>query len=252
MYDLLRLAGPPNRGRVLSGHRRVRSGDADANRVLRLDGVARYAQDIAFDDLFDAAEDGDHGAWVLRRTVIEVHRMPVFHDQLRVRTWCSGIGARWCTKRTTLDSADGARVEVEGFWVNVDPTTGRPASLSARMVATFREAAGDAPLRWRRMLTQAPPADPAPSDGGADREFALRLSDVDWLGHLNNATYWSALEQVLAGHTSGPVEAVLEHAVPVDPGERLRLRTSADGATQHVWFLVDGAVRAVARVRPRV
>lgn len=245
MNDLLRLAGPPGRGRVLTGHRRVRSGDADATRVLRLDGVARYAQDIAFDDLFDAAEDGDHGAWVLRRTVIEVHRMPVFHEQLRVRTWCSGIGPRWCTKRTTLDSADGSRVEVEGFWVNVDPSTGRPAPLSARMVATFRGAAGDEPLRWRRMLTGSVP------EGAADHEFALRVTDVDWLGHLNNATYWSALEQALAGHTSGSVEAVLEHAVPVDPGEHLRLRTSTDEATQRVWFLVDGAVRAVARVRPR-
>lgn len=239
------LEGPPARGRVLTGHRRVRSSDADVTRVLRLDGVARYAQDIAFDDLFDAAEDGDHGAWVLRRTVIEVHRMPVFHEQLRVRTWCSGIGARWCTKRTTLDSEDGARVEVEGFWVNVDPTTGRPAPLSARMVATFREAAGDEPLRWRRMLTL-----PAP-DRAVDHDFPLRLTDVDWLGHLNNATYWSALEQALTGHTSGPVEAVLEHVTPVAPGEHLQLRTSTDGGANHVWFQVDGAVRAVARVRPR-
>lgn len=241
---------------MLTAHRRVRSSDADVTRVLRLDGVARYAQDIAFDDLSDAAEDGEHGAWVLRRTMIEVHRMPVFHEQLRVRTWCSGIGPRWCSKRTTLDSEDGARVEVEGFWVNVDPTTGRPAPLSARMVATFREAAGDEPLRWRRVLNRPAPVGSAPKSPAlksvVEHDFPLRLTDVDWLGHLNNATYWSALEQVLAGRTAGPVDAVLEHVAPVAPGEHLQLRTSADGTSRYVWFLVEGAVRAAAQVRPRV
>lgn len=242
----LLLPAHPGRGRLTTQHRRVRSGDADAARVLRLDGVARYAQDIAYDDVHDAAEDGDHEAWVLRRTVIVTHRLPVFHEPVEISTWCSGIGPRWCARRTTIGSGAGARVEVEGFWVNVDPTTGRPAALSPHMVGIFAVSAAPEPLRWRRLLPARPRGD-APTG----TPFPLRVTDLDWMGHVNNAAYWSALQQVLPGGldggSGGGTEAVLEHAAPVLPGEALELVVE-DG---HVYFTVDGGVRAVARVRSR-
>jgi acyl-ACP thioesterase len=240
------MVDPPGRGRLRTEQRRVRSGDADADRVLRLDGVARYAQDIAFDDVHDAAAGGDEGLWVLRRTVIVVHRLPVFHDPVQVRTWCSGIGARWCTKRTTVSSAGGARVEVEGFWVTVDAGTGRPAPLSPRMVAIFAPSAAPEPLRWRRLL----PARPGGTSGAVRRPVPLRSTDVDWMGHVNNATCWSVVEQVLPGLRATPVEAVLEHAAPIAADDQLEVLVEPAAGATLVWFLVGDTVRAVARVRP--
>jgi len=80
------LTAPPARGRVYLAQRRVRANDVDTGRRLRLDGVARYLQDIAFDDLADAGFAQVHPLWVLRRTVVDVLRPARFHEDVRLRS----------------------------------------------------------------------------------------------------------------------------------------------------------------------
>jgi len=82
------LTAPPARGRVYLAQRRVRTNDVDTGRRLRLDGVARYLQDIAFDDLADAGFEQVHPLWVLRRTVVDVLRPG------STRTFACAPGAR--------------------------------------------------------------------------------------------------------------------------------------------------------------
>ena len=117
------LSPLPAEGRVFTRARRVRASDVDTDRRLRLDGTARYLQDIAYDDLTDAGFGEAHACWVLRRSVVRVLRPAVFDEDVRLRSWCSGYASRWCTKRVTVDGSRGALLETEGFWVNVDPLT---------------------------------------------------------------------------------------------------------------------------------
>src|SRR6478672_9106154 len=89
----------PVRGRRFVGHRTVRLADASPAGRLRLDAVARHLQDVADDDARDAGL-GQDGTWVVRRTVVEVHRAPVFREALELTTFCSGVGSRWAERRT--------------------------------------------------------------------------------------------------------------------------------------------------------
>ncbi len=215
MPESSELAALPAQGRVFTSHRRVRANDADTQRRLRLDGMARYLQDVAFDDLNDAGFSQVHAFWVLRRCIIRVIRPAHFNDEIRLRSWCSALSGRWCNKRVTIDAGSGALVETEGFWINVDGSTGIPAPLSEEFIARFSVPAADHKLHWRRMLPR-PPVGDDPLQG---TPFPMRAADFDWLSHVNNAAYWYVLEDYLEDEhrdlLDGEYEAVLEYNAPI-------------------------------------
>ena len=245
------LAALPAKGRVFTSQRRVRANDADTQRRLRLDGMVRYLQDVAFDDLNDAGFGQAHPYWILRRCIIRVIRPAHFDDEVRLRSWCSALSARWCNKRVTIDAPGGALVETEGFWINVDGSTGMPTPLSEDFLARFSVPAVDHALHWRRMLA----APPSPNGAGTLRgtPFPLRAADFDWFSHVNNAAYWYVIEDYLEEEhrelLDGEYEAVLEYNAPITRGEQVEVLSTVTPAMLHLWFLVQGRVRAAARVR---
>jgi len=76
--------------------------------------------------------------------------------------------------------------------------------------------------------------------------WPLRATDVDLHGHVNNAVYWQAVEDVLGSVVDlrAPLRAELDFREPIDFGEPLELAVTAD----MVGFVVGGSPRAVARV----
>ncbi len=186
---------------------------------------------------------------MLRRCIIRVIGPAHFDDEVRLRSWCSALSARWCNKRVTIDADRGALVETEGFWINVDGSTGMPAPLSEEFIARFSVPAVDHKLHWRRML----PRPPQGADALRGTPFPLRAADFDWLSHVNNAAYWYVLEDYLEDEhrdlLDGEYEAVLEYNAPITRGEQVEVLTTVGEATLHLWFLVQGQVRAAARVR---
>ena len=81
----------PAEGRVFRAGRRVRLADADASGRLRLDGCARYLQDIGNDDTADSGIEDPSTTWVARRAVIDVHRAPRWREWADLTTWCGPI-----------------------------------------------------------------------------------------------------------------------------------------------------------------
>lgn len=240
------LSALPERGRVFTTQRRIRANDVDTERRLRLDGVARYLQDIAFDDLRDTGFAEVHPFWVLRRTVVDVLRPARFDEEVRLRSWASGFDARWCNKRVTVDGHEGALLETEGFWINVDAVTGMPAQLSDDFLTLFPEAARGERLQWRRWLREHPPAGPRSA-------FPLRATDFDWFSHVNNAVYWHVVEEHLDQAPwlmEVPYRAVVEHLAPITRGERLDVAVRVDGTALTIWMLVDEKVRSMAHIAP--
>ena len=239
------LAPAPSAGRVHTAERRVRLGDASPAGRLRLDGVVRYAQDIAHDDSLDSGLP-DADAWVVRRTAIEVHRFPVYDEPLTLRTWCSGVGSRWADRRTTLAGAAGGLVEVVSLWVAVDAVTGRPRTLGGSFAGLYGEAAGGRVVSPR--LSHAPP----PPDATAT-PWPLRFTDYDVLGHVNNAAYWEPVEELLAGRRDlrAPMRVELEHAVAVEVGARVEVvRDERADGTLAAWLRGDdGTVHASVLLR---
>jgi acyl-ACP thioesterase len=76
--------------------------------------------------------------------------------------------------------------------------------------------------------------------------WPLRATDLDRLGHVNNAAYWAAFEEAFRGRLEGPLRAVLEYRRPIDLGEPVELARDGDLA----WIAVAGEVRSVARLEP--
>jgi acyl-ACP thioesterase len=231
---------------MFEGERRVRLGDVGPTDRLRFDAVARYLQDIARDDSADSGLENPMG-WVVRRTVIEVARPPVFQERVRLCTWCSGIGSRWAERRTSITGEHGGSVETATVWVHVDPATGRPARLGAGFAEHYAESAAG------RVADARLAHDPCPDEQASRRAWPLRHVDYDVLGHVNNAAAVAVVEEVL-GERGGPwadVRVEIEYREPVQPGEQLELVVAGQDEAVGVWLVAPGSTHLTARVMPR-
>ncbi|MFD4179998.1 acyl-[acyl-carrier-protein] thioesterase [Rhodococcus sp. NPDC058514] len=240
------LTAPPDDKVGFSVSRPVRTGDVDPDNRLRLDGIARYLQDIASDNL-DAAELADTDPiWIVRRSVIDVVRPALWPGRVHLRRWCSALSTRWSAMRVQLTGDKGALIETEGFWINISPDSGMPTRISDQCISLLSRSTDEHRLKWRPWL-----GGPAPEDDGTDTRFHLRSTDLDPLGHVNNAAYWHAVEDHLVGRPellAGPHRAVIEYNAPITSGEHVRVRCRQDAESMRLWFLVGDDVKAAARV----
>jgi acyl-ACP thioesterase len=234
---------PPERGRRFATRRRVRLGDVNGANRLRLDAIARYLQDVAADDVADAADTRVDGAWILRRTALVVGRSPRYGDDVEVTTFCSGTGPRWAERRTTLSNDGVPFAEAAAIWVYVD-RAGRPAPLGDWFFDHYGEGTDGRRVSGKLSL-------PPPPDHAHARPWPIRASDFDLLRHVNNAAYWYAVEDELARLAPGqaPVSAELEHRVAIEPGEPVELRSTLDDRVLSVWLTADGEPRSAAQLR---
>ena len=232
----------PASGRRFTATRRVRLGDATPKGRLRLDAVVRYLQDVAADDSADSGLP-DAGAWVVRKTTVEVHQPAAYQEQLELATFCSGTGSRWAERRTSISGDRGGRIEAASLWVYVDLATGRPRRLPDAFADLYGEACGGRQVK-ARLVHPDPPGD------AARRPWPLRATDFDVLGHVNNAAYWEPVEDLVAGRGlfTGVVRAELEHRNAVEPDAAVELAVAEDPL--RIWWLADGSVAASALVEP--
>jgi len=218
-------------GRRFRTERRVRLSDTDAAGRLRLDAAARYLQDIASDDVADVGFSADEHIWVVRRTCLQVVEPFAGDERVTLETWCSGIAAAAAARRYSLTGDRGGRIEAESVWIHLDRDL-RPLRHGTRFLEVYGSAAEDRGVSTR--LTLPPP----PAQRGS--AFAFRTTDVDRLGHVNNAAYWVPVEEAFASRLGCRFEAVLEYRRPIDAEEPVELVQA--GAL--LWLVVDGEARA--------
>src|SRR5215471_14554037 len=116
--------------RVVAITRHVGLADVRPDARMRLDAIARVVQDVADEDASTADIEG-MGVWLLRRMVVDIAHTPRLRADLDLRTWCSGVGARW-VERTSEIAVDGTPcVTTTALWVHVDPERGAPMALPA-------------------------------------------------------------------------------------------------------------------------
>jgi len=224
--------------RRFASRRRISLSDTDAGGRLRLDAVARYLQDAASEDWLDAGFDHDSHVWVVRRTELEVHEPFRPEDTLTIETWCSGVASSAAARRYSLRGDRGGRIEAESIWIHLDHDL-RPKRLDDRFVAVYGDSADGRRASTRLSL---PAGASAPG-----RSWSFRATDVDRLGHVNNAAYWVPVEEAWAGRLGGPLAAVLEYRQPIDLGEPVELAAAEDS----LWLTVAGETRAAAKLLPR-
>jgi acyl-ACP thioesterase len=227
--ELSEIVPVPGVGRIF--RRTLRPGLADAapSGRIRLDGLARWVQDLAYADV-DDAQVADESVWVVRRMRICVERFPRFGEDVDALTFCSGYGRLWAERRVDFHSASGS-VQVTGIWVHVNPKTRLPAALPESFDRVWAESA-----QGRKVKARLRHASPVGDE--AAREWFFRRSDADIAEHVNNAAYWEPIEETIGDPAS--YDAEIEFREPAQPGPARVL--SGDGVT---WITAeDGRVHA--------
>ena len=164
--------------------------------------------------------------------------------EVEIVTWGSAFSALAAGRRWSLGGDGGGSIEVDSVWVHLGPDA-RPARIG-RGFDAYATAAGGRPASTRLEL-------PPPPEGAVRVPWPLRVTDVDVMGHVNNAAYWDAVEHRLAGRAPDlrlPSRARLDYRHPIDLGETVELLELASGGSLDLAFAVGESVKAVARVEP--
>ena len=232
----------PGSGRVFRSSRRIRLSDRDPRGRLRLDAVARYLQDVASDDVDDTGWGAPEHLWVVRHLRVEVVSPPLTDDRVELGTWSSGSAMLAASRRMSLVGDGGGRVELDSVWVHLGPDA-RPARIGD--FGPYAESAAGRVVSTRLDL-------PEPRPDGARTPWPLRGTDEDVLGHVNNAAYWHAVEQVLQRNSVvdpvRPLRARLDHRHPLDLEDEVELVESIRDGRLDLAFVVGGVAKAVAVV----
>jgi len=224
----------PTRGRVFAVSRRPGLADCAPSGRLRLDAIARWLQDVAYLDIEDAGV-AEVAVWVLRRTRIVAAPFPRFGEHLRIHTFCSGAGQMWAERRTVIARAGEPNplVQATALWVHLDPVSGQPTPLTPAEIDIYGESVSD----WQ---VQARLRHPRPTGGERSERWRFRAVECDLAGHVNNAAYWTVLEEALLGGAEpSTIDAEIEFRSALQPGEMTVLVGDADGADP----AVDGQMR---------
>lgn len=238
---LSELVAPPSSGRIFSEQVRPGFADSAPSGRVRLDALARWVQNVAYADVEDAGLE-QNAVWVVRRTRICVNRFPRFGGHFTIATFCSGLGRMWAERRTTVSRAgepDGD-VEAVSLWVHLDPEHWRPVPLLDEELTVYASAASARKVTARLRH-------PSPESVEETSTWTFRATECDIAGHINNAAYWTALEEELLG--AGDLERIdaeIEYRTPAQPGEKVILRDGArrwivggDGETHASMIVVD-------------
>ena len=210
----------PERGRIFTQSLRPGLADCAPSGRIRLDALARWAQDIAYADAVDAGLPGP-AMWVVRRTRIRVSRFPHFGAEFVLQTFCSGLGRMWAERRTSITPAGekAGGVEVVAIWVHLEPLSGRAAKLTAEEIAMWGESTAG------RIVT-ARLRHPAPDGIEDGYQWWFRSTELDLARHVNNAAYLTPLEEELLVNDAEPrsIDVEIEYRSPAQPGEMRVLR----------------------------
>jgi acyl-ACP thioesterase len=234
------FAPEPAAGRVYTARRIIRSTDVTPSGRLRLDALARYLQTVAEDDLADSGLLSPV-VWLVRRCAIAVRSFPEMGDRIVLRTFCSATGPRWAERTTTLTGPTGDLLQATAVWAVVSRAHGRPVPPGEDFLRVYGAAAQGRTVSARLSHSRPPGTE-------AGRSWPLRATDFDTAGHVNNATSWAAVEDLLAETGQRPGWAEVEYHRAILPGCEPRLVTGGDADERLMWLLADGRLLASARV----
>ncbi len=221
------MISKPSSGRFFSVVRRVRLGDVSPGGRLRLDALVQYLQDVSNDDSRDASWSDPHG-WVVRRTVLDIHEVAKYLQEVRLTTWCGGLGSHWAERRTQVCTLDGAvLIDAATLWVHIDMQTMKPLVVPQDVVDVVHDTTEGRKVSSRLMLKGAVVT---PTHV---LSWPLRFTDFDTLGHVNNAAYWQVTEELLGMYPKirQNMRAIIEHVNPIDPGTIIEIEVGETSQT---------------------
>lgn len=187
--------------------------------------------------------DGASATWVLSRLRVRMERKPRMRETVTIETWPSDLDGLRAFRDFRITGKDGDELATAtSVWFLIDPARRRPVRLPARMEGF---ALRDRP----RALTLASSTLTAPDSPETERTFAVRRSDLDRVGHVNNVRFveW-ALEAL--DDDAGLQDIDVQYRAEAVYGDTVVSRASAlaDGVRNHeIAHASDGRTLALAR-----
>ena len=164
----------------------------DASFYLKPAAFMDMAQEIAYWAAHELGFGYDdlhvhHTAWVLSRMHFHFEKLPKWRDDVSLYTWHKGADGLFYLRDFYLQDKDGNRlVTGTSSWVVIDEQTRRlvrPEELQERLGAD-EEKMEDAIAERAPKVAMPRGAEPEPAG-----EHTVAYSDVDIIGHTNNARY---------------------------------------------------------------
>jgi acyl-ACP thioesterase len=178
-----------------------------------------------------------------------VTSFPKYLDQVELTTWCGALGSHWAERRTQIKCNGVVAIECAALWVRVDFKTMKPVALSAELIELLQTATGGRKISSRLEIGKNLPD--LNSNDATSQNWPIRFSDMDAVGHLNNAAYWEVLEEYLGANSGqrAPLLATVEHHGAIDPGNQVRIVTQKlNGRVVLRHVLADNTVAAVTEL----
>lgn len=168
---------------------RVTTSDADHNGNLKASSMFNYFQDIAslhadtMDFGFKDLEENNN-FWVLSRFRMDIVRIPVWKEVLKVRTWPKGIHKLFALRDFEIEGADGEIIaKAVSNWLIVNIETRRPQRtdkfFSEHSTKFLRENA----------IEELPEKIELKGEMDIFGKFKLHYSDLDLNKHTNSGKY---------------------------------------------------------------
>ena len=223
---------------------RIRHDECDAYGVLNNAAYLRLAQETAWRHSIAAGfppayYESLRRAWLARDTEIDYLRPVRYGEQLEVKTFVPAI--RRALARRTYEFRIAGSTELVARahtdWVFFDLTAESPATIPSEIIEALFGGATAPPVLKRAAFPEPPP----PPPGAVTWRRRVEWRDIDPLGHLNNAVYFSYTEEaaIAAGERYGITHASstqsglgwavkrsrIEYLLPAQAGDELEVLT---------------------------
>ena len=226
--------------------------DTDASFYLKPAAFMDMAQEIAY---WAAQELGfgyddlhvHHVAWVLSRMHFHFENPPKWRDNVTLYTWHKGADGLFYLRDFFLRDAEGNRlVTCTSSWVVIDERTRRlvrPEELQDKLSTGDVD---DAIAERAPKVAMPRGAEPEPAG-----EHTVVYSDVDIIGHTNNASYivW-AMDAIPASETFGRrvTDVQVNFNKETRPGETVDICLAREGSAYYVEGVADGRPSFICRI----
>jgi medium-chain acyl-[acyl-carrier-protein] hydrolase len=166
----------------------IRSYEIDSFGKVSVLGICNYLQDIAGNHAARLGVSVEHlfmrkMTWVLSRLHIRVYKYPLYKEEIRIETWPSGVHGRFALRDFQIFDKNNSLIgDATTSWMLIDFNTNKPISMPdfiTNIKIPNRNRAIDDPFEKIPVLEEV----------HMEKNFNVRLSDLDINQHVNNVNY---------------------------------------------------------------